>query len=133
MNAYYFDSSAVVKRFSNKTGSNFVIDLFKPSNNNTIYISEIALVEVVSAVSRQKRGGFLNQDQADKAIKRFRRIFQLHLKKLALDIALIEKASDLSETHYLRGYDAIQLASALEVQITRQIAGGLPARFRFRR
>lgn len=123
MNAYFFDSSAIVKKFSIEAGTNFVIDLFKPSNRNVIYVSEIVLAEVVSALSRQKRGGFLNQDQADKAIKRFRRTFQLHFKKLALDISVIEKASNLAESHYLRGYDAVQLASALEVQTTRQIAG----------
>ena len=123
MNAYFFDSSATVKRFSREKGSNFVISLFKPSTKHTIYVAEIALAEVVSAISRQKHGKFLNPTRSDKAVKRFRRIFDLRLKKLAVDITLIEQASFLAEKYYLRGYDAVQLASALEVQKTRQSVG----------
>jgi uncharacterized protein len=123
MIAYFFDSSATVKRYSKEIGTNFVTSLFKPSTKNVIYVSEIALAEVVSALSRQKRGKFLNSAQCDKAIKRFRRTFKLRLKKLAVDNLVIEQASLLAEKHYLRGYDAVQLASALEIQKTRNSFG----------
>lgn len=129
MSAYFFDSSATVKRFSIETGSNFVINLFKPSTKNVIYVSEISLVEVISALSRQKRGGFLNPQQCDKAVNRFRRIFLMRLKKIAVDDTLIEQASFLAEKHFLRGYDAVQLAGALEIQKTRQLAGASPLTF----
>ena len=129
MNAYFFDSSAIVKRFSVEIGTSFVINLFKPSAKNIIYVSEIALAEVVSAISRQMRGKFLNPPQADKSIQRFRRIFRLRFKKLAVDNGLIEQASFLAEKHFLRGYDAVQLASALEVQKTRQTVGASPIIF----
>lgn len=36
---------------------------------------------------------------------------------------MIEQASLLTEKHYLRGYDAVQLASALEVQKIRNSFG----------
>lgn len=51
MSAYFFDSSAIVKRFSVESGTNFVIDLVKPSAKNAIYVSEIALAEIVSAIA----------------------------------------------------------------------------------
>ncbi len=60
MLAYFFNSSATVKRYSKEIGTNFVTNLFKPSTKTIIYVSEIALAEVVSALSRQKRGKFLN-------------------------------------------------------------------------
>lgn len=123
MNAYFLDSSATVKRFSVETGTNFIIELFKPSNRHIIYVSEIQLAEVISALSRQKRGGFLSSDQFNRANRRFRRTFKKRCRKLAADISLIEQAADLAEKYFLRGYDAVQLATALEVEKTRQTAG----------
>lgn len=123
MSAYFLDSSATVKRFSVETGTNFVINIFKPSNRHIVYVSEIQLAEVVSALSRQTRGKFLTALQSERATRRFRRIFHKRCRKLSATIFLIEQASELSEKYFLRGYDAVQLATALEVERHRQTVG----------
>jgi predicted nucleic acid-binding protein len=50
---YFFDSSALVKRFARETGTAWVINLFKPASGNRIYIARITYVEVISAIVRR--------------------------------------------------------------------------------
>lgn len=52
MPAYFFDSSALVKRFASETGSEWVVGLLRPSAKNKIYIARITSVEVIAAVER---------------------------------------------------------------------------------
>ena len=60
MAAYFFDSSAIVKRYISETGSGWVTSMSDISTNNRIYIARITAVEVVSAITRRKRGGSLS-------------------------------------------------------------------------
>ena len=52
MGIYFFDSSAAVKRYVAETGTAWVINLFKPSAKNIIYVAQITGVETVLAISR---------------------------------------------------------------------------------
>lgn len=115
MPVFYFDSSAAVKRYVSEKGSAWVVSLFKPSAQNIIYIAQITGVEVVSAISRRQRGGSLTQTAAQKSIARFRRDFQNKLRVLRLTDIVTSEAMRLAETHGLRGYDAVQLATGLEL------------------
>ncbi len=67
MPIYYFDSSAAVKKYVEKTGTSWVLSLFKQSADNVIYVSQITGVEVVSAISRRFRGGSLSQKATQKS------------------------------------------------------------------
>lgn len=115
MPVFYIDSSAVVKRYVAEKGTAWVVSLFKPSAQNIIYIAQITGVEVVSAISRRQRGGSLTQTAAEKAIARFKRDFQNRLRVLRLTDGVTSEAMRLTEIHGLRGYDAAQLATALEL------------------
>ena len=53
--AFFFDSSGIVKRYANETGTQRVLSVTNPSANNTIFISKITPVEVISALSRKLR------------------------------------------------------------------------------
>lgn len=55
MAAYFFDSSATVKRFAKEKGTNFVLDVMRPSAKNLIYAARITEVEVCAALSRRKK------------------------------------------------------------------------------
>ncbi len=116
MPIYYFDSSAAVKKYVAESGTSWVLSLFKPSADNVIYIGQITGVEVVSAICRRFRGGNLTQEAKQKSISRFRRDFQNRLRILRLKDTVVLDAMRLSETHGLRGYDAVQLAVALELE-----------------
>ncbi len=116
MPLYFLDSSAIVKRYVSEIGTNWILSLQKRSAQNVIYVAQITGVEVVSAISRRLRGNKLTQKSADKAIFRFKRDFANKLRIIRLNDQIIAEAMGLSETHFLRGYDSVQLAIALELE-----------------
>jgi uncharacterized protein len=123
MPIYFLDSSAIVKRYVSETGTAWVLNLHKPSAQNIIYVAQITGVEVVSAISRRLRGNKLIQKSADKAIFRFKRDFANKLRIVRLNDQIISEAMQLSEKHFLRGYDAVQLAIALELERRFAVSG----------
>lgn len=125
MAAYYFDSSALVKRYSAEKGAKFVVNLMRPSAKNRLYSVIIAEVEVCAALSRKRKGLIMTAAGATKSIFRFRRNFAARFVKSDVTGLLIEDALRLTDLYALRGYDAVQLAAALEANNTR-LANGLP-------
>ncbi len=119
MAAFFLDSSGLVKRFVSEKGSGFVIGLVKPSNRHTIYLARLTSVEVVSAITRRKNIGSLSIIEANKAIVRFERTLQNRYAFVEVNEKLIVQAIDLAKKHGLRGYDAVQLAAALQVNQNR--------------
>ncbi len=119
MAGYFFDSSAIVKRYIQENGTSWIINLFRSSNQDSFYCARITLVEVISAFSRRLKGKSLSLNQTTKAKTRFRRIFQRKLFKIEIDADLIEKAANLAEKYSLRGYDAVQLAAAIRTNDAR--------------
>ncbi|HKP12191.1 MAG TPA: type II toxin-antitoxin system VapC family toxin [Blastocatellia bacterium] len=122
MAAYFFDSSAVVKRYVNETGTLWVSGI-AADGANKVYVVRLTLVEVVSAMTRKARGAEIAAAGAATAVAGFRRDFLNQYAKVDLTHELIERAADLAETHALRGYDAIQLSAALEVGSERATVG----------
>ena len=115
MTIYFFDSSAAVKKYVTETGTPWVLSLFKQSAESVVYVAQITGVEVVSAISRRFRAGNLAQKAAQRSIARFKNDFQNRLRILRLTDNVVADAMQLSETHGLRGYDAVQLAVAIEL------------------
>ncbi len=128
MAAYFFDSSALVKRYVRETGTGWVISLFKPSGGHTCFVARIASVEIVSALTRRVRGATLSAAGGTKAIARFRRAFSQKLFKIDITSDLLEFATALAEKHALRGYDAVQLAAALQLHAERMAVNLPPIR-----
>lgn len=95
MAAYFFDSSALVKRFSTESGSAWVLGIVRPSLNNFLAIATITGAEVVSALTRKLRGGKLSQRQYDKAIRRFEREFTVRYFGADVTTTLVENAMSL--------------------------------------
>jgi len=118
---YFFDSSGVVKRYVDEIGSKRVIELTLPEAEHVIYLSRIAGVEVISALSRLKRAGQLSDEDAKMAIEQFRHDFSNQYKIIEITSEVIERAMNLAERHFLRGYDATHLASAVELQTMCQV------------
>jgi uncharacterized protein len=70
--AYFFDTSALVKRYVNETGSAWVDDLTDVAAGNDIYILRMTEIEVTSAVTRRRRGGTLSVTDAATVLAQFR-------------------------------------------------------------
>ncbi len=124
MAAFYFDSSALVKRYSIESGSKFVIDLARPSAKNRFYSAKITEIEIYSTISRKRKGLTLSRISADKAFRRVRRNFSDNFNRLDLTETIINEAVHLADNHALRGYDAVQLATAL-ITNRRRLSDGL--------
>ena len=119
MAVYFFDSSAIVKRYVRETGTDWVVSVSEPATGNRIYVARITGVEVVSAITRQVRSGNLSANDATTAIGQFKHDFANQYRVIEITRGLVARAMDLAQMHALRGYDAVQLAAALEVNTQR--------------
>jgi predicted nucleic acid-binding protein len=123
---YFLDSSALVKRYSDETGTTWVRSLVDPATGNQIFLARITRVEVVSAITRKNRGGGMAAVDASTAIARLRLHLTNEYATINISSTVIDSAMALAETHALRGYDAVQLAAALELRAD-CLAIGIPA------
>jgi predicted nucleic acid-binding protein len=83
-------------------------------------------VEVCAALSRRQKSGRIATAQFQKSIKRLRRDFTERLNVTASTESIVIEALRLAQVHALRGYDALQLATALEANRRRSVRD-LPA------
>lgn len=67
MGAYYVDSSALVKRYADETGSLWVRSLTDPEAGHNIFTAHITGIEVVAAMARKTRMGELTAHEATTA------------------------------------------------------------------
>jgi predicted nucleic acid-binding protein len=116
MARYFLDSSALVKRYHQESGSSAVEGLFNGPDNR-FFISRLALVEIHSSFARLVREGILSESDFGKLISRLDDdIATGVLSVAALSSQRLEEASNLLKTHGLtntvRTLDAIHLATA---------------------
>jgi len=111
---YDLDASALVKRYVNEVGSAWIRQITDPTAQNTVLLAEITLAEVAAALAAQCRApGGITQEQRDRALSRFLQDCDEHFLLLPVDRPVIDRAVELTQNHRLRGYDAVQLATAL--------------------
>lgn len=125
MAAYFFDSSAIVKRYINETGSAWVLGITDPATDSRVYVASVTGVEVVSAITRKVRGGHVAPLNAAVSLSDFHQDFAAEYRVTAISDSVINRAMAVAETYALRGYDAIQLAAAVETN-SRRVALGAP-------
>ncbi len=114
MSHYYLDASAVVKRYSPETGSTWVKALTDPVSGHTIVLCEITLAEVAAALAAKERApGSLTRDERDRALALFLSHCDTDYALLSGSRTIIDQAVGLTQNHRLRGYDAVQLSTAL--------------------
>ena len=122
MTDYYLDASALVKRYADESGSVWVRQISDPSAQHTILLAEITLAEVAAALAAKHRApGGITQEQRDRVLSRFLQDCAEHFVLLPVDRAVIDRAVELTQRHRLRGYDAVQLATALVTTETLQM------------
>ena len=114
MTDYYLDASALVKRYVNEVGSAWIRQITDPPAQNTVLLAEITLAEVAAAFAAQYRArGGITREQRERALSRFLQDCDEHFLLLPVDRLVIDRAVELTQNHRLRGYDAVQLATAL--------------------
>ena len=114
MSYFYLDASAIVKRYSPEIGSAWIRSLIDPLSGHALALSEITLAEVAAALAVKHRApGGITQQERDSALSLFLSHCQSEYELIAVSRLIIDLAVRLTQDHKLRGYDAVQLASAL--------------------
>lgn len=110
---FYFDTSALVKLYMQERGSLWMRQLVDPQNANSIFVSLITEVEAAAAFGRKHRNGEIDQALYQELILKLRKEFPLFFLTLQLTPDLVQLAIDLTTRHPLRGYDSVQLGTAI--------------------
>ena len=106
----YFDASALVKRYVTEQRSAETIEL--SAQAEVVATSLVSRAEVAAAFAKATRSSILPSDEARKAQRNFAADWPDYAR-LPVTESLAARAEALAWDHALRGYDAVQLASAL--------------------
>lgn len=126
MATYFCDTSALAKRYVIEIGSAWLTATIDPKAGSRVYIAHITIVEIVSAITRKERGGNLSAVDATNALKTFEQDYGQELNIVPLTVSLVDEAANLARKYALRGYDAVQLTTALQTQQKRANLGLSP-------
>ena len=116
MHYFYFDTSAIAKRYSPETGSKKIDDIIG-NKSNIVVIGNIAITELYSAISKKYRIGEISRQDFLSAIYRFEDDISKNIYRfLEVDNEVITAAKILILKYSeLRTYDSIHLAFALQL------------------
>lgn len=130
MSSYFLDSSAVVKRYLPEVGTPWVRQLCDPASGAAIIVGAITAVEVAAALAaRHRAAAGIAATAHDNALALFLRHYGDEYAIVDLDRGIIAQAIALPQRRRLRGYDAVQLATALAADRALRAAGLTPLIF----
>lgn len=113
---YFFDASALLKRYVREVGSDWVCDTTRPQPGQTIYIAQVTPLEIISALARLRRVG----QMTDRTMQAARLHVQRHVARqyqvITLVPAIFGRAERLIDRYDLFAADALQLACVLSVE-----------------
>jgi uncharacterized protein len=127
MSAFYLDTSALVKRYFPEVGTPWVQALTDPATGNILLLSEITLAETAAVIAaKQRASAGITLVERDGILRRFLQHCTDEYLLIPANHIIIDRAVILTQSHRLRGYDAVQLATALATN-AEYLAAGLPA------
>jgi predicted nucleic acid-binding protein len=112
MGVYFFDTSALFKRYRREEGSRTVEELFR--RQTVRYISEITLLEVVSNMRRLVDVDKIVAPEEFDTLRAtfFEDIAEERLEVARLSTSILVKSLTIASQKYITPLDAIQLATA---------------------
>jgi predicted nucleic acid-binding protein len=113
MALYFFDSSALVKRFVHEQGSGWVRETTASVSGHLIHISFLTVAEIASAIARRHCEGSLSISELDRLFGAFPVECARSYLLLRVEEDVIQYAVVLMNRYPLRTADAIQVATAL--------------------
>lgn len=108
----FLDSSALVKRYLPERGAESVRRATRSTN---VTVARIAHAEVAATIARVCREGAIEPSERDRALDRLGEDIA-RWRVVELRPRIVQRVRELVCRHPLRGYDAVQLASALELR-----------------
>jgi predicted nucleic acid-binding protein len=116
MAIYFLDTSALVKQYIAEPGQAWLLSICDPAQQHDLYISQVALVEVVATICRRAREQSISLLERDRLITVFRQDSRTGYNIWPVTTDVFEAAGDLCLSHRLRAYDAVQLACSLALR-----------------
>jgi hypothetical protein len=127
MNSYFLDSSAIVKRYKTEVGTLRIEEL---ATNHSIILCEITLAEVAATFAGIRRAtNGITQVEYETVLAVFLKDCNTEYNLVETGRPVINRAVNLTRRHRLRGYDAVQLATALTVNDSLVTANLFPLTF----
>lgn len=108
---YFFDSSALVKRYRSEAGSQSVNDLLDAATR--IFAARLTQVEVTAALVRRSVAANLSPQTLQLTLSVFDRDLVQSFEIVELELPVFQLGIELTRKHRLRAADALQLACAL--------------------
>lgn len=109
----YLDASALVKLYVDEAGTSMVVGRIQRAEAVATIL--VTYAEARAALARHRREGALSVGDLRRAVRELDREWNAY-NVVDLTDALVRSAGALGERHALRGYDAVQLAAALELR-----------------
>lgn len=108
----YVDTSALVKLFVAEDHSEAVREAVRGADG--VVASHVTFVEAHAAFARMRAGGRLEGEPHERVLAAFDELWA-DLVVVAISDRVVVRGAALARRHDLRGYDALQLACALEL------------------
>ena len=117
MTYFYWDSSALVKRYAPETGTAFVNSIFSNVPLNRMMCLAVSTGEMISIFVRKRNDGTIPQDDFSQALLDFRSevLDSDDFQVVSVDDVLVLESHSLIEQHNLNATDAAILRSALDI------------------
>jgi len=106
----YADTSALVKLFVREAWADETREMLERAR--VMGTGVLTRAELVAALARGARGGYLSLEEAEEARRRLRKVWESWVR-VAMDEMVVSRAEEMAWEHGLRGYDAVHLAAAL--------------------
>ena len=115
MAVFFFDTSALVKRYYSEKGMD-VVDEIIETDQNRVVISSLSIIETVSAFRRKRNRSELSEEAMNGLLSSF---FQEALEEfliLPLEESILQFSFELILEDDLRTLDSLQLSAALSIE-----------------
>ncbi len=115
---FYFDASALVKRYTEEIGSDKIDFLFQNVPSNRLMCLAIGVAEVFSICVRKRNDGRITRHHFEQAVGYLDNEvinIESNFETIPAENGLIWKSIGLMDTHSINSVDAILLCSALDI------------------
>ena len=115
LNFYFFDTSALIKRYHKEKGSE-TVDSILDGKNNVIVISNLTIIETTSAFVRKRNERKISSDELNIVLSKFYADVLEKYIVIDLDNEHFKKSLDFILKDNLRTLDSLQLAVATDLK-----------------
>lgn len=115
---YFFDTSALVKRYHEEKGTEFVDELFEDvkGKEEEAFVSSLTLLEMTSAFKRKQKGNIIDEKEFDDILKTsFRELKEYFTIVPVTEETINESIFNVTE-YALKSLDSIHYQTVKEVE-----------------